>query len=488
MIATTILAAMIAIIPLGAASIKNGCTMTRMWPYYEDAKINHGRYGVLRYRERGRDPYEAKSGAILFLPGNAGDARQVRSLGHEVDLLKGAAVYACDFKGEWSAFDGRIVARQARFAKRVAKILAKRHGSQVVVVGHSMGGVVGLLAADATKTISAVVALAAPLAAHPFAFERQLAGIYPLPLETPLAKISGGPRDWQAPSWLVGGIEASSLPGAAHIGGVDHQCACWCNELITRVAHVVHAPSENWEKLTELRGSDMAGASLGAARRHFRGFSLAGASQLASFLVPRVPSLLIAAALAPTDIYTFTASMAFLVEPDGLSKAALAFLLIVLAYVVAIPFGAALGPAANRAAKAVSNGACAEVVARKVATVRWAAAALCGVHPALGLYLSAWTCPTADGGPLWAAALSSLPSLASAATARRAWSPDPLAALVCIGLGVGRRRRICRRLGALWAAYGAAAGQPSKALEALGVVALLDLGAEFVARRQASRA
>ena len=221
-LATTVLAALIAIIPIGAASIENGCTMTRMWPYYEDANINHGRYGVLRYRERGRDPYEAKKGAILFLPGNAGDARQVRSLGHEVDLLKGAAVYACDFRGEWSAFDGRIVRRQARFAKRVAKILAKRHGSQVVVVGHSMGGVVGLLAADATKTISAVVALAAPLAAHPFAFERQLAGIYPLPLETPLAKISGGPRDWQAPSWLVGGVEASQLPGASHIGGVDH--------------------------------------------------------------------------------------------------------------------------------------------------------------------------------------------------------------------------------------------------------------------------
>ena len=157
-----------------------------------------------------------------------------------------------------------------------------------VILG--MGGVVGLLAADATKTISAAVALAAPLAAHPFAFERHLAGIYPLPLETPLAKISGGPRDWQAPSWLVGGVEASSLPGAAHIGGVDHQCACWCNELITRVAHVVHAPSENWEKLTELRGSDMAGASLDAARRHFRG-GLAGASQLASFLVPRVPCI-----------------------------------------------------------------------------------------------------------------------------------------------------------------------------------------------------
>ena len=132
--------------------------------------------------------------------------------------------------------------------------------------------------------------------------------------------------------------------------------------------------------------------------------------------------------------------------------------LMVLAYVVAIPFGAALGPAANRAAKAVSNGACAEVVARKVATVRWAAAALCGVHPALGLYCAAWFCSTADGGPLWAAALSSLPSLASAATARRAWSPEPLAALVCLGLGVGRRRRICRRLGALWAAYGAAGG------------------------------
>ena len=118
----------------------------------------------------------------------------------------------------------------------------------------------------------------------------------------------------------------------------------------------------------------MAGASLSAARRHFRG-GLAGASQLASFLVPRVPSLLIAAALAPGDVYTFTALMALIVEPDVPSKVALALLLVVLAYVVAIPLGVALGPAANRAAKAVSNGACAEVVARKVSTVRWAAAA-----------------------------------------------------------------------------------------------------------------
>ena len=77
-LATIVLAALVAVVPLGANTIENGCTMTRMWPYYEDAKINHGRYGVLRYRERGRDPYEAKSGAILFLPGNAGDARQVR--------------------------------------------------------------------------------------------------------------------------------------------------------------------------------------------------------------------------------------------------------------------------------------------------------------------------------------------------------------------------------------------------------------------------
>ena len=128
----------------------------------------------------------------------------------------------------------------------------------------------------------------------------------------------------------------------------------------------------------------MAGASLGAARRHFYP-GMAGASQLASFLVPRVPALLVAATLAPGDAYTFTALMALLVEPDVLSKVALALLLVVLAYVVAIPFGAALGPAANRAAKAVSNGACAEVVARKVSTVRWAAAAHLGVRKVLSV-------------------------------------------------------------------------------------------------------
>ena len=40
-------------------------------------------------------------------------------------------------------------------------------------------------------------------------------------------------------------------------------------------------------------------------------------------------------------------------------------------------------------------------------------------------------------------------------------------------------------LGAAWAAYGAGAMRPALALEALGAVALLDLGAEFWARRVA---
>lgn len=465
MLALGLLASLMAVIPLGALTVPNGCAMTRMRPRYEDAEISDGYYSVLRYRERGSEHVE-QAGAVLFLPGNGGDARQVRSLGHEVDALHGAAVYACDFRGEWSAFDGRIVMKQARFAKRVAKALAKRHGA-VVVVGHSMGGVVGVLAARSTKAIKAVVALAAPVVGHPFAFERRLAALYPLTTKVPLAAIHGGPRDWQAPPWLVGGLEAAGLPGARHIKSVDHQCACWCNELIRHVAAAVAAPGDVALSSLKPRGEVAAGGTLSAARRHFPA-GPAGASQLALVLVPRVPALLVAAALAPGAAVGFVVLASFIAEPDPSSKLLLAALLAALLYAVALPLSA--------------------VVTRKreVPRRRWAAVCLCGVHPALGLSYAAWTCSSTDAAPLGVAALAALPALAAAVTARRLWSPEPLAALVCLSLGMCRRRRpAVNVLGAAWAAYGAGAMRPALALEALGAVALLDLGAEFWARRVA---
>ena len=89
-------------------------------------------------------------------------------------------------------------------------------------------------------------------------------------------------------------------------------------------------------------------------------------------------------------------------------------------YVVAIPFQTALGfSLKNKFERPCPNGACAEVVARKVATVRWAAAALVRSSKALGLcHCQIRRIRLYTIYRLWAAALSSLPSLASAATAR----------------------------------------------------------------------
>ena len=144
--------------------------MTRMRPQYAptDVGVADGRYALVRYREFGRHRGDGDEDvAVLFLPGNGGDFRQARSLGHELAFLDGPrsfATYAADFREELSAHDGRLVRRQAAFAARCVAALNAKHAGGVVVVGHSMGGVAGVLAARNASTV-AVVALAAPLAA-----------------------------------------------------------------------------------------------------------------------------------------------------------------------------------------------------------------------------------------------------------------------------------------------------------------------------------
>ena len=55
--------------------------MTRMRPTYAPTTVGDRAYEVVRYREWwSSDPPEG-CGAVLFLPGNGGDFRQVRSLG-----------------------------------------------------------------------------------------------------------------------------------------------------------------------------------------------------------------------------------------------------------------------------------------------------------------------------------------------------------------------------------------------------------------------
>lgn len=199
------------LVPLGAAWRKilspefaggpNRCAMTYMNPAYFpvpglNASSNEGNYAVWLYRERGAvgltpDAAMASVGSGggsgcgtqvwktgrsipgLFVPGNAGSYRQVRSVASEtarrVDARRtshqtsspssvpgdtresapgnapvGIDWFALDFNEELSAFHGGLLRRQTAFTSHaLAKILETYPpATPVVIAGHSMGGVV----------------------------------------------------------------------------------------------------------------------------------------------------------------------------------------------------------------------------------------------------------------------------------------------------------------------------------------------------------
>jgi hypothetical protein len=328
----------------------NQCEMTFMRPSFhklefeEDVgggKLNE-KYAVYRYKE---DDYYSfdddysnnkKKKKIkkvitlgLFVPGNGGDYKQVRSIAHwshalrrhyfqefvttsssaeeeeeeeeEVNNNNERFVdhyiewYAMDFKEELSAFDADVMERQVEaarfvlenfFVKRIRNNDENKNeeeylvSANVVVVGHSMGGLVAKYAAFHKRTSSRadddddddaisrvfVTTLATPHAFHPGAFSlssfmnhawRKYLSLLLLERgeknttmktrrEVELLSVNGGIRDWQ-----VSGIDASfvrvrktdekkNVKTVMTRTSCDHLAICWCKQVVLSLAVQLH--------------------------------------------------------------------------------------------------------------------------------------------------------------------------------------------------------------------------------------------------------
>jgi pimeloyl-ACP methyl ester carboxylesterase len=156
----------------------NSCAMTYMWPNYLAVPVPHAAWGtrpsysLYLYREgRSDGGVDGVRGLpVLFIPGNAGSGKQVRSLGAQADTdlaeqagQSGSAAgagagaapeldfWAVDFDEELSALSGGDLAAQARFVCKSIPFVLSKYGAAppgVIVVGHSMGGIVARLVAS----------------------------------------------------------------------------------------------------------------------------------------------------------------------------------------------------------------------------------------------------------------------------------------------------------------------------------------------------
>ncbi|KAK8042652.1 PGAP1-domain-containing protein [Apiospora phragmitis] len=169
-----------------------GCRMSYMNPRYihlSEFDTEHTRfaskYSLYLYREGGVYESPMVSGIpVLFVPGNAGSYKQVRPIAAEAaryfhDVLQhdpalaGSGVknldfFTVDFNEDFSAFHGQTMLDQAGISTRDPN---SPDPTSVIVLGHSMGGIVArtmlIMPNYQSKSINTIVTMSAPHARSP---------------------------------------------------------------------------------------------------------------------------------------------------------------------------------------------------------------------------------------------------------------------------------------------------------------------------------
>eukprot|EP00727_Mastigamoeba_balamuthi_P002627 m51a1_g12361 hypothetical protein (815) ;mRNA; f:571566-575969 len=235
----------------------NRCAMTWMRPHYAPvalagapaASAARG-YAVHLYLEGGRGaPRPGAAVPALFVPGNAGSHKQVRSIASEAARLAlPLDFYAADFNEELSALDGESLWEQSRFVAAAARELSERYRSPIVLVGHSMGGVVARasivlsMASSTPLNVSLLMSLSSPHLEPVLAPDAHITRLYALIAAhegnlsvVPHVSVAGGWADTLVSPRLVRtshGVCASTEAIAGVWVQADHQCICWCNQFV----------------------------------------------------------------------------------------------------------------------------------------------------------------------------------------------------------------------------------------------------------------
>jgi len=259
------------------------CDMT--WShrrFFEIKSLSHPQYRLLKFtddrdtrhaglRRKGATDWCLNKGnfsvvPVVFIPGHSGNYQQARSIGAHglglvgqrmsqdqvrIALQSGSIkmdVYAVDFREEWTAFHHSFRLRQVDFVRQVISHISAKCGfTDIVLVGHSMGGLVAV--ESASKEVTAIVTLASPHA-RPWLYTLG-SGMSRLLQPThrpPVVSIAGGLRDEMIPpeacivdhglNLLAPGImkPADDTPDKPlPFLGMDHKAVVWCRNLLDPV-------------------------------------------------------------------------------------------------------------------------------------------------------------------------------------------------------------------------------------------------------------
>ncbi|NWU91219.1 PGAP1 deacylase, partial [Upupa epops] len=280
---------------------ENRCSMTYMYEYPEYLKIKLPKktarrypayelylYGEGNYAEENKNLLLTGI-PVLFLPGNAGSYKQVRSLGsialrkaEDVDFKYHFNFFSVNFNEELVALYGGSLQRQTKFVHECIKVILKLYRDRdyaptsVAIVGHSMGGLVAraLLTLKNFKPelINLLITQATPHVAPVMSLDEYLADFYAAVNNHWILKaqdlrnlttlsVAGGFRDYQVRSGLTFLPRLSQQGSALSVvssavprvwASTDHLSIVWCKELIlATIRAFFDLIDENTRQITE---------------------------------------------------------------------------------------------------------------------------------------------------------------------------------------------------------------------------------------------
>uniref|UniRef100_A0A8C6QV06 GPI inositol-deacylase n=1 Tax=Nannospalax galili TaxID=1026970 RepID=A0A8C6QV06_NANGA len=258
---------------------ENKCSMSYMFEYPEYQKIELPKKLAKRYPAYELYLYGEGSYAeehkilpltgipVLFLPGNAGSYKQVRSIGsialrkaEDIDFKYHFDFFSVNFNEELVALYGGSLQKQTKFVHECIKTILKLYKGQefapksVAIIGHSMGGLVAraLLTLKNFKQdlINLLVTQATPHVAPVMPLDRFITDFYMTVnnywilnarhINLTTLSVAGGFRDYQVRSGLTFLPKLSHHTSALSVVSsavpktwvsTDHLSIVWCKQL-----------------------------------------------------------------------------------------------------------------------------------------------------------------------------------------------------------------------------------------------------------------
>ncbi|KAM3917086.1 GPI inositol-deacylase [Leptodactylus fuscus] len=259
----------------------NRCSMTYMFEYPEYQKVQLPKkvsklyptyelhlYGEGIYMEENKN-LSLTGIPILFLPGNAGSYKQVRSVGsislrkaENIDYAFHFDVFSINFNEELVALYGGSLQKQTQFVHICIKAILRLYKNQdyppqsVVILGHSMGGLIAralfTLKQFKPQLINLIITQATPHVMPVLPIDYYLTDFYALVNDywnlnsnqlqnVTILSVAGGFRDYQVRSGLTFlpslpiknsalSVVSTSIPRTW--ASTDHLSIVWCKELI----------------------------------------------------------------------------------------------------------------------------------------------------------------------------------------------------------------------------------------------------------------